>query len=189
VECIAENRILRRIAPGSFEEDGGAVRLRPSVRIGLRPILQGRRHRLERRSPMFKTILLAVDASKGAEKAAELASKLAVADGDEVVVVHVTEIMPARGGGADELDMDGESIDTARHYAKELEASGVPARADIRRALAGLAARVLVEAAEEHGAGLIVMGSRGMTDLASLVLGSVTHKVLHLSTVPVLIAR
>ena len=23
VECIAENRILRRIAPGSFEENGG----------------------------------------------------------------------------------------------------------------------------------------------------------------------
>jgi CBS-domain-containing membrane protein len=32
---------------------------------------------------MFKTILLAVDASTGAEKAAELASKLAVASGDE----------------------------------------------------------------------------------------------------------
>jgi nucleotide-binding universal stress UspA family protein len=138
---------------------------------------------------MFKTILLAVDASTGAEKAAELASKLAVAGGDEVVVMHVTEIMPTRGGGAYELDMDNGSIDKANRYAKELEDSGVPARADIRRALSGHVARILVEAAEQYGAGLIVMGSRGMTDLAALVLGSVTHKVLHLSRVPVLIAR
>jgi len=138
---------------------------------------------------MFKTILLAVDASPGAEKAAQLACKLAVTDGDEVVVMHVTEILPIRGGGAYELDMDRESIEKAERYAKELKDSGVPARTDIRRALAGHAAKVLVEAAQEHGAGLIVMGSRGMTDLAALVLGSVTHKVLHLSTVPVLVAR
>jgi len=138
---------------------------------------------------MFKTILLAVDASPGAEQAAELASKLAIAGGDEVVVMHVTEILPARGGGPYELDIDSESIERAKRYAQELQASGVPARADIRHALSGHAARVLVEAAQEHGAGLIVMGSRGMTDLAALVLGSVTHKVLHLSTVPVLIAR
>jgi len=138
---------------------------------------------------MFKTILLAVDASQGAEKAAQLASKLAVAGGDEVVVVHVTEILPIRGGGTYELDMDRVSIDRAERYVKELEDSGVPARTDIRRAIAGHSAKVLVEAAEEHGAGLIVMGSRGMTDLAALVLGSMTHKVLHLSTVSVLVAR
>ncbi|HEV8650268.1 MAG TPA: universal stress protein [Actinomycetes bacterium] len=36
---------------------------------------------------------------------------------------------------------------------------------------------------------MIVMGSRGRTDLAALVLGSVAHKVLHLSDRPVLIAR
>jgi nucleotide-binding universal stress UspA family protein len=51
---------------------------------------------LERRHPMFRTILLAVDGSKYSEKAVELAQRLATATSDEVVVTHVTELLPAR---------------------------------------------------------------------------------------------
>jgi nucleotide-binding universal stress UspA family protein len=53
----------------------------------------------------------------------------------------------------------------------------------------GSAARLILDAAKEHGAGLIEMGSRGHSDLAALLVGSVAHKVLHLSECPVLIAR
>jgi nucleotide-binding universal stress UspA family protein len=53
----------------------------------------------------------------------------------------------------------------------------------------GSAARLILDAANEHGAGLIVMGSRGHSDLEALMVGSVAHKVLHLSACPVLIAR
>jgi nucleotide-binding universal stress UspA family protein len=46
-----------------------------------------------------------------------------------------------------------------------------------------------VNDAQEHGAGVIVMGSRGRGDLAGLVLGSTAHKVIHLADRPVLIVR
>jgi Universal stress protein family len=36
---------------------------------------------------------------------------------------------------------------------------------------------------------LIVMGSRGLSDIAGLFVGSVTHKVLQLAHVPVLVVR
>jgi nucleotide-binding universal stress UspA family protein len=45
---------------------------------------------------MFDTILVAVDGSKPAEKAVELAARIAKADGDAIVVVHVTESLPYR---------------------------------------------------------------------------------------------
>ena len=45
---------------------------------------------------MFGTILLAVDGSKPAEKAVELAARIAKAAGDAIVVVHVTERLPYR---------------------------------------------------------------------------------------------
>jgi nucleotide-binding universal stress UspA family protein len=50
---------------------------------------------LKRRHPMFRTIVLAVDGSKYSEKAVELAKRLATATSDEVVVTHVTELLPA----------------------------------------------------------------------------------------------
>lgn len=43
--------------------------------------------------------------------------------------------------------------------------------------------------AEDMKCDLIVMGSRGRSDIEGLLLGSVTHKVLTLATVPVLVVR
>ena len=45
---------------------------------------------------MFDAILVAVDGSKPAEKAVELAARIAKADGDAIVIGHVTERLPYR---------------------------------------------------------------------------------------------
>jgi nucleotide-binding universal stress UspA family protein len=140
---------------------------------------------------MFWTILLAIDGSKHSEKAVELAKRLATATNDEVVVAHVTELLPARfqtyPGLNDEADR--EVIELAEGYVAELEEAGIKARAELRSAPYGGIARVLTNLAEDLDAGLIVMGSHGRGDLTALLLGSVAHKVLHLSQRPVLIAR
>jgi nucleotide-binding universal stress UspA family protein len=59
----------------------------------------------------------------------------------------------------------------------------------VRKAIYGQAADQIVAAARDHDAGVIVMGSRGRSDLTALVLGSTAHKVIHLSDLPVLVVR
>ena len=41
--------------------------------------------------------------------------------------------------------------------------------------------------AKSHQAGLIVVGTRGRSNVTSMLLGSVAHEVVHKSTLPVLV--
>ena len=139
---------------------------------------------------MFTTILLAVDGSKYSEKAAELARRLATAGDDELVITHVTELPPPHFQLGDLGSQgDREAIELAERSAADLLAAGVKARVELRRSQYGHIAGAITYLADELDAGLIVMGSRGRSDLSALLLGSVAHKVLHLSRRPVLIAR
>ena len=47
----------------------------------------------------------------------------------------------------------------------------------------GAPADAILEAAEKEGADMIVMGSRGLGKIADLLMGSVSHRVSHLSKV------
>lgn len=95
------------------------------------------------------------------------------------VVVHVRE--RETGHVAYELDGREEGIELVDERVRKLKDSGVSARGELLSAVFGRAARVILEVASNTGAGLVVMGSRGLSDLAGLVMGSVTHKVLHLA--------
>jgi hypothetical protein len=53
----------------------------------------------------------------------------------------------------------------------------------------GYAAREIVDDAIEHDADVIVIGSRGRSDLVGFILGSTAHKVMHLTDRPVLIVK
>ena len=137
---------------------------------------------------MFERILLAVDGSPQSDKAVQLAAKLAAVTGDEVIVTHVVEVVPTKVGVV-ESELREDALQLVERQAKELAAAGVAASSEVGRAFSGGVGKVLVDAAIEHRVGLIVMGSRGRSDLSSLLLGSVAHRVLHHSHCPVLIAR
>ena len=53
----------------------------------------------------------------------------------------------------------------------------------------GHVAKNIVETAAERRSDLIVMGSRGLSDVQGLLLGSVTHKIIQLAPIAVLVAR
>lgn len=75
-------------------------------------------------------------------------------------------------------------LEQARAQALELGAK------EVETVLAtGDPARTIVETAEARGANLIVVGSRGLSDLGGLFLGSVSHKVNHLSKITMITVR
>ena len=137
---------------------------------------------------MFDKIMLAVDGSEPSERAVPVAADLAHKYGSEVVVVHVREVDRTWIGGV-ELEAVGEGRELIDRVVRTLKDEGLSARGEEPTAIYGQAAREILECAKENDAGLVVMGSRGLSDWTGVLIGSVAHKVLHLADRPVLVVR
>jgi len=136
---------------------------------------------------MFKVIVWATDGSSGAERALPFAKGLAQADGARLVVVHVKEITAGRGGTYP-VKVDEDKIQTAiGKQVADLKQEGLQATLKLADVMAGGAAHVIAEIADEEGADLIVVGTRGYGPLSGLMLGSVTQRLLHIVHCPVLV--
>lgn len=69
---------------------------------------------------------------------------------------------------------------------EKLDAAGIPYSSHI---MVGPVAENIVEKALNTGCDLICIGSRGLGDLGRALLGSTASKVLHLSSLPVLLVK
>jgi nucleotide-binding universal stress UspA family protein len=139
---------------------------------------------------MYDKILVAIDQSPVAERVLVAARDLAQLSGGEVRVLHLREreILGGRGGVLD-YETGEEARATADRAVRALAQDGVKASGEARNTPFGHAAREIVGEAQDFGAAVIAVGSRGHSDLAGLVLGSTAHKVIHLADRPVLVVR
>lgn len=135
-------------------------------------------------------ILLPVDGSRLSDAAADMAIDMAASFGASIVLLHVRKPVPTGLGqpNADELleylTRNAEAV--MAHYRGRLD----NAKADyLDLIIGGEVAEVIANVAEVEKCELIVMGSKGRSDLAGLILGSVTHKVLNISACPVLVVK
>jgi nucleotide-binding universal stress UspA family protein len=139
---------------------------------------------------MYDKILVPVDHSQISDRAVLAARDLALLSKGEVWVLHLREREVAvRGGAALTSEPEDEADALVAAAVDKLTEAGVKAHGEVRTTLFGYAAREIIDDAIEHDAGIIVMGSRGRSDLAGLILGSTAHKVIHLTDRPVLIVR
>ena len=136
---------------------------------------------------MSKTILLAVDTTSHTAAAANLTRDLAVATGDRVVVLHVHEFAVGRFGRMQVDCSDGEGEKVVAGIVDGLTGAGVAAQADIRKTPAGHIARTISGVADEFDVRMIVLGSGSAHDVPRLPFGSVSLRLLHTATTPVLI--
>ena len=139
---------------------------------------------------MFERILLATDGSAHADEALAYARELALRDDAQVFVVHAFEPVPSYlgepWGGRVTARHVAAGEDVAKRAAQRLQEAGVDVIVEV---LEGPAADATVRVADVRCCNLIAMGSRGHGALASLPLGSVSHRVLAHAQVPVMVVR
>ncbi len=135
-------------------------------------------------------ILICYDGSPDAKSAIEHAGELLGGQSATVLTVWepFVEVMARSGAG---LGFGGAMVDTDEIDAASERAAHERADEGVERARrAGLnpqprtaargatIAQTILSVADEVGAGMIVLGTRGLTGLKSLLLGSVSHAVL-----------
>jgi nucleotide-binding universal stress UspA family protein len=138
---------------------------------------------------MFNKIVWATDGSAGADHALGYARDLARTTGAELVVVHGEEMSAARSSIGYTRRVDEEDLEAKiKRQVAEITDSGIPVSVKVIGGHAHPATLIaeVAEVAEDVGAGLVVVGTRGHTPLAGLMLGSVTDRLLHILHCPVL---
>jgi nucleotide-binding universal stress UspA family protein len=134
---------------------------------------------------MAGEIVVGYDGSNGAREALRAAAGLARELGAGLVVAFSYHVDPMGGEVQDlaaALRERGERlVAEAQEIARD---SGVEAEPAV---IAQRAAEGLAQLAAERAARMIVVGTRGESPLVGALLGSVPHRLLHLSEAPVLV--
>jgi len=149
---------------------------------------------------MFKNILVALDGSKHAKRAAVIATDLAQRYKSRLQFITVIKKAPPRisdelrhymeienlTGTPDDLVSDAVhkiQSDAATHARKKgiKQVKKIAQSGPVARTIAGFAKREKID--------LIVMGCRGLGEAEGLLLGSVSHKVVSMAGCPVMTVR
>ena len=143
---------------------------------------------------MSKTIVVAVDGSEHGWKALAFAANLAKAENAEMLVLHVVPVEPIPEGFEQWAELEG--IPRGDYYSlfhgskalgdkitsEAVSRSQTLGIGTIRTRVAeGNPTTEIVNTANAEEADVIVLGSRGLGEVQGLLLGSVSHKVMHLA--------
>lgn len=141
---------------------------------------------------MFSKVLVPVDGSDNSLRALDAALLLSEKLGAEVTAIHVMEEIPV-------LHIQSEKLlrKLIDDYKKESQlilskCSEIAAKKGLSvktKLVQGNAGSIILDFCEKWKYDIIVMGSRGLGKIKELVMGSVSSKIVHHSSCPVMIIR
>lgn len=156
-------------------------------------------------APSLQRILLATDGSEEATLSTQAATEIATKTGSELHLVHVSlpPYHPSYYEGRylgdylqedigdylqkEEAEIKREDQELLNEQVKKVEAAGGSvAEAHLR---VGIPESEITDLAEEIGAGLVVMGSRGLGIMSRVLIGSVSESVVRHAHCSVLVVR
>ncbi|SKA72335.1 Nucleotide-binding universal stress protein, UspA family [Paucidesulfovibrio gracilis DSM 16080] len=138
----------------------------------------------------MKKILLGADGSDHSKHAARYAVDLAKAFGSKVLIVTTYRGQTiVTNDPAHQYTMK-EMRRRAKHrqswYQELLDKNDVPWESHI---LDGPAAEAIADTAQRRNADIIIIGSRGRSNLVGMIVGSTTNALMHIADCPVLAIR
>ena len=138
----------------------------------------------------FRKILVPVDNSEHSRNALRYALGLAKSQGSHLTLLHSVGRIPMLIGGEPRKELLRELVREAEKlmapYVKMIREAGIEPALIIKEGRPG---EVIVQEAKAGDHDLIVMGSRGLSDLQGVIMGSDAHRVLSAAHCPVLLTR
>jgi nucleotide-binding universal stress UspA family protein len=138
--------------------------------------------------PLFSKILLAVDSTHSSRAAAVAIAHLAAPLKSQVLVLHVWNLETRVREGSWDIETLPEARKLVDGVVERLREAGVDASGQLVNAATNRVGPAIEESAAAFGADLVAVGSRGLSDLAGVFAGSVSHRLLADLDCPVLIA-
>jgi nucleotide-binding universal stress UspA family protein len=140
---------------------------------------------------MFEQILLAVDGSEHSLRSAKEAGDLARAMKSEIlrIVVAFDSVPPYLGEPNFQQAIDARMKEANAILQKAQDSVGKIPGEIHTELIEGSPAEAIINVAKTRNSTVIVMGSRGLSTITELVLGSTSHKVVSHAPCPVLIIR
>ncbi len=140
---------------------------------------------------MWEHLLLAVDGSDHSMRAAKQAGDLARALNSEVVrIVVAYDPIPDYFGEPNRQQAIDARLQAANAILDKAQAAVGKIRGEVHAELIeGSPAEAIIDVARTRKSTVIIMGSRGLSTIAEMVLGSTSNKVVSHAPCPVLIVR
>ncbi|MFN8453271.1 MAG: universal stress protein [Anaerolineae bacterium] len=139
---------------------------------------------------MFKHIVVAVDGSEHSDRALEYAKMLAECFGSLLRLVHAFPQTSDLLGYEEYEKLVSRRESTGQAVLDEARQKLGQTHIDVHEELLeGPPAEAILAVAETRQADLIVMGTRGLSTIPGLLLGSVSHKVIRHAACPVMLTR
>ena len=137
---------------------------------------------------MFATLVWATDGSEHADRALDYATQIADREHARLHVVHIVEkIVSGRVAGQNAFLNEDELDAKINAQARQVSAEhGIETTVYMTPSGTGNIGDRIADLATDAGADLIVVGTRGHSAIGELLLGSVTQRLMHVASCPVL---